>query len=419
MTNKLLPAKIILVLIILLSLGTVMGVIGYLVMSKPAKIEAPKATEQPNLDLRDVKIVTANTAGIDRERIFFSSDGQKIVWLDYRKTGKVSVFLNGKKEGEYDEVSNPFFSPDGKQFVYSVLENRRKSQFIIAGGNKQEMDSSIKQIVFSPDSKQVVYIKYIKDNVLEKTAQLDKQTIIINGQETGIVYDYIWGFTFSPDSKHSAYVASKEEKEFIVIDGKEQQLMYDEIYHPVFTPDYKQVAYSAKNKGTWILVVNDKEITNYDDISDYAFSPDGNNFAFAGQKNEKWFIILNGKEQEMSYDWVGNIAFNPFNGQVVYGVEVNPEEPELHGPPPVGFFVINGKEEVNSYSFGIKNFIFSPDGKHYAYIGDGQQVVLDGKEYKKYDWVWNLAFSSDGKYLTYNSELGDEFWRRVDRVDIN
>ncbi|NLJ05977.1 MAG: hypothetical protein GX435_09815, partial [Exilispira sp.] len=63
---------------------------------------------------------------------------------------------------------------------------------------------------------------------------------------------------------------------------------------------------------------------------------------------------------------------------------------------------------------------FSPDGKKLAYIAvaDGKWYVVFGKKKSEaYDGVCYLTFSPDGKQLAYVTREGNEFWKRIMKVE--
>lgn len=69
--------------------------------------------------------------------------------------------------------------------------------------------------------------------------------------------------------------------------------------------------------------------------------------------------------------------------------------------------VINGIERESHREIHFPQFSF--DSKHFAYkaLDDKAFVVIDGKEQKKYDGVYNVKFNSNGD-LTYNALFGDK-----------
>ncbi len=59
----------------------------------------------------------------------------------------------------------------------------------------------------------------------------------------------------------------------------------------------------------------------------------------------------------------------------------------------------------------VRDFIFSTDGRHYAYkalVGDKRIAVVDGTEGQKYDEIYKIVFSQDGGRYAYMADKGDQ-----------
>jgi hypothetical protein len=58
------------------------------------------------------------------------------------------------------------------------------------------------------------------------------------------------------------------------------------------------------------------------------------------------------------------------------------------------FIVIDGKEGKRYDDIAVGSFVFSPDGKHWAYVAqenDKQFVIVDGKEGKQYNSIITIG----------------------------
>jgi WD40 repeat protein len=106
----------------------------------------------------------------------------------------------------------------------------------------------------------------------------------------------------------------------------------------------------------------------HNSVSYFAFSPDNRHFVYSAGKDNKQSVILDGKA----------------------------------GP----FYSLTGKP------------VWSPDGKHLAYVAlynqDVQCVVLDGKEGKQYNGINIPIFSSDSKHIAYSVREGTKRFVVVD-----
>src|SRR6185436_20240293 len=109
---------------------------------------------------------------------------------------KFVAVIDGRNGNEYDFVSQPVFSADGKQYAYAA---RNTTTWIIVLNENLvtiEPNSEITAIYFSPDGK---YYDYILKKV-------DKYNFVHNGSK-GKEYDAIDenSVTFSGDNKTVAY----------------------------------------------------------------------------------------------------------------------------------------------------------------------------------------------------------------------
>ena len=191
--------------------------------------------------------------------------------------------------------------------------------------------------------------------------------------------------TFSPDGKYFVYKAVKRNmKPIIVFDGKERK-EYDWIeYGFIFSPNGKHFAYVTKRNNKWLIVLDGKEMKEYDDVSYPTFSPDSKHFTYIATKGrgEKYFVVLDGKEIK-EYDSVADISFpifSPDSKHFAYCVDEVIEKP---GRKEFKEFVVLDGKEIGSYDKVLVSnnklsdcppFLFAPDSKYFYYY------ALIGKE---------------------------------------
>ncbi|MDD4162714.1 MAG: HEAT repeat domain-containing protein, partial [Methanothrix sp.] len=75
-------------------------------------------------------------------------------------------------------------------------------------------------------------------------------------------------------------------------------------------------------------------------------------------------------------------------------------------------YVVAGPQGRINGSFyqNVRDFVFSPDRKHYAYkalVGDKRIAVVDGIDGQKYDEIYKIVFSQDGGRYAYMADKGN------------
>ena len=317
---------------------------------------------------------------VELQGVKFSEDGQHYAYSAQKEGGWVMV-LDGKEGKQYDRVSDPGFSPDGSKFYYRAFQGQ---DYIVvvndAESKKYNEVWSEGFITFSPDSKHWAYM----------VRQLKQWYVVLDGKEGEANYWIPESLTFSPDSNHLAYIGKVKNgvstgqavnfKYVFVLDDKKGPA-YDLVRNILFSADGSQYAYVAESSGRGFVVLNGKEISpdlggNHGHISQ-AFSPDGKQFAYVAESGGKYFAILNGKEGT-PYDLATNLMFSPDGKKFAYIAIKNNKS----------FFVVNGLEG-KAYD-GVSMPVFSPDNNHLAYIADvssKQPLVLNEQQialYKTY-----------------------------------
>jgi len=146
----------------------------------------------------------------------------------------------------------------------------------------------------------------------------------------------------------------------------------------IASPDNRHFAYIANIGGKAAVVIDGKQGPVFDSIlkRSLSFSPDSQQqLVYAGKRNGKLYLVLNGSETELS----GELA-----------------------PP-----------------FFSSNPLFSPDGKHLAYIlnrAGKALVVRDGTDGATYDKIVSTAFSPDSQKLVYPASVGTDSFMVLDGV---
>jgi hypothetical protein len=137
------------------------------------------------------------------------------------------------------------------------------------------------------------------------------------------------------------------------------------------------------------------------------FSPDGKRFAYTRQVPGGLAAVIDGKAGR-AYDSIGVFQFSPDSKHYLYVGNRNSS-----------FAVYDGEEMPGEDGSGVSNFVFSQTGGRFAYLAKsaqaGTRMVIDGKAGPPfYGLVPNsMSFSADGKHYAYATEANGSNWQLI------
>jgi len=287
-----------------------------------------------------------------------SSDGSRVGFIAKRGE-EWFVNVDGTESGPYSGCVGLAISPEGSRVAY--LAKRDQGWFMMVNGEERP-GSALQSLSFSPDGKRMASI----------VKRGDKRLALIDGVE-GKEYDRIEepGIRFSPDGKHTAYLVDDAGDKLVVTDGVESPRFKRLGKTPLsFAPHGSHTLYSVRRGEREALVIGGVEGPAVKSYRSLTFGPDGTRYAYAAEKEEdQWTVVVDGVE------------YGP-GGKLQAG-------------------------EVRAFhSLGKQTPRFSPDGKHVAWVGvgnDGWIAVVDGKESPPYNIVMRstLDFSPDGQHFAF------------------
>lgn len=363
-----------------------------------------------------------------------------------------SIFSSQKID---DYLLNLKASPDSTRIAYVLKDDAGYDYLVIAGPEGKTTETAYEYIrqdsfVFSPDGKHHGYKAY----------KGDKRVAVIDGSE-GQEYDEIWWIFFSQDGERYAYKAKKDGQEIVVVDGIEegpykassdpiissagQHVLYtmaeeslgpyrDNVVvdgmvqelkgvDPVISPDGSRWAYylSSVYRGRTGYIVLDGEVIALEKdktnrIDQMVFSPNGSRFAYdlvpdGGAYGDHVVVVDGIPGRRYREPGVGNIIFSPDESTVAYWAKADDS----------GFMMVVDGEDGKVYDvLNIGDPVITQDGSHVAYVvnsNDGAFVVLDGEEGNKYQNIWGLTFSLDGRLAYVASDAREQEFVHLVVVD--
>ncbi len=182
-------------------------------------------------------------------------------------------------------------------------------------------------------------------------------------------------------------------------------VMYTELkkVEALITPWYEGIPFDAEKKKSTYFMPLSFEVLAEKPIG-ISYSPDGNRLAFWGYdpKLKKEHVNLDG-QNGAPYDEVKDFVFSPNNKRFAYWAKKGQKWTA----------VIDGKEEA-SYDYPSESsakskyspgrIIFSEDSNHIAYsinYKDRSYFIIDGKPEKEYSKLFSFIFSPDSEHYAY------------------
>jgi len=387
---------------------------------------------------------TAWNEKVASKELTCSSNGSHLAYVAVPPgTSHFVAVLDGKEGKPYELIGRLVFSPDGKRLAYSarISSSPPKSCLVVDGRECPPFCSQIidETLRFSPDSKRIAWVACTDEG----------QKLVLDGVE-GKPWFSVSSPVFSPDSKHIAYIATPAEMgtQFVVLDGKPTQpavegvnmkfrSIKDKITPGIlegslcFSPDSKQIAWvcASNIKGSIRMqaVVNGMPGKDYDRILRLSenldsgagyirFSPDGKRFAYIVDKGFRGrYVVVDGQEQPRKCWSVKDLIFSPDSRSFAYA------DQGMGG----NMVILNGRN-VASGVLREGSLMFDPTSRHLAFTGDARQnrvrgkaLYLDGKPGKVYPGVSNAVFSPDGLHFAYMAinNTTHQSWFVVDGIE--
>lgn len=379
----------------------------------------------------------------------FSPGGKHVYFLESDSTAGYRLVMDGKP-GPWSGSAGlgPAFSPDDEHYAYNGPERANSNVWFTVIDGKQH-DFVGNGLQYTGDDRLIGILPTSGAQVLTvgglpviKGASIGKVWVAPAGPHFAAAVQpkagdatvlYLDGkpvadctnpdgVIYSSDGKHYAAACSAGTgRDFVVIDGKKGQ-EYTVIDHIAFAPHSATAIYVARNSQyKTFVIVGGQEFGPYGGLvatdssdSGLAMSQTGGHYAFASeyQVGVPEDVVFDGKQTafdgyEVRYKPVlsadgSRYAFAAFRSGSATGLVVDGKL--LAGVSPIGFRAWPGDR---GYAALV---LFSPDGKHIAYVSalaghgnmaalfvDGRQVFPDPRQ-REFPL---LAFTPDGRHLVW------------------
>ncbi|UCD10218.1 MAG: PD40 domain-containing protein [Dehalococcoidales bacterium] len=399
-------------LTILLSI-IIIAVIAYAWLSPKTTTEYTRPILSENLVCRFESKATTST-------IVYSPDARRVAYVA-KNEGKSCAVIDGVAGKDYDGIYLDFsmFSPDSTRVAYRTVnfgENPPADNkwFVVIDGEQGDAYQAVESVTFSPDSRHVAYIA-------DGNVYLDRIKVEI---PPGSTLREANGLLFRPDSEELVFVVITNGMHSVVVDGVPGQ-GFDSIENIVFSPDSNHLSYAAQTENGWCVVTDGVPGTPYESIENIVYSPDSNRLAYIvkegmNTRNRQFFVVRDGEEGEKQTNKISNLTFSPDSDHLIYISETNISISRKHE----GVLVVN--EEGKELTEGeIRRFVISPDSNRIAYVSYGShwppeyqyRIFSDGEEIGRYDFIGDCVFSPDSQHVAYVCIKGPKMSVTLDRSE--
>jgi len=338
----------------------------------------------------------------------FSPDSERVAYFAHEAgSNRKVLYVDGKVRTVTGTNNSLQFTPDSKHVLYvtnreMVTQRQGRSQWMEAPGGivwdyqPKRTYGMMRTIRVGGDSKTVAF-----------TAINNGRPIVVVGDRTIGTYSKLPGFPFSPppvlspNGKRHAFVASRGQGWFTVVDGRESSRTFREVAGLTFSPDSKHYAFIAESAGQGRFYVDGEPIGPAAKrmIGRPEYSPDSQRTAIGVSLQNGAAVMIDGKLQPKG-DMISSAQFSPDSRSWVYGVKRDGKH----------FLVCNGDSSAPIDDYVVK-FVFSPDCSKLAYIekvgnqkAGGTQVLhvnsAEIDQAEEFDSS-SLMFSEDSSLLAY------------------
>ncbi|MBZ5527031.1 MAG: hypothetical protein LAN71_03890 [Acidobacteriia bacterium] len=241
-----------------------------------------------------------------------------------------------------------------------------------------------------------------------------KQSVRIDGKQSGGVYDEVKYLRFSESQQHVAFVAKRRSKWVLVLDGQERSQEYGRLTAPVLSPSGLHFAAGACQGKRCRPIVDGEEVgPEFEDISFVQFSKDGEHYAFLGKRKGKWVLALDGKELGPEMNDFESWGFHRGGEHVAVAARLGKDWTwVVDGAPGPGLDVLS----LLDYSADGKHFVYGGTDANWGFKKQSTKgvIVVDGQIKERYEGKgfgggWKGMFGVQEQIRTGVSNLSPDF----------
>ena len=298
----------------------------------------------------------------------------------------IGLVLNGKPEIKAARLDPMWISPDGVQIAMVITPAPPKPSFLVVNGKTIDGTQGliVEKVYFSPDGKRWAALCDKK---------MGTKFMIVDGRK-GDDYAEIPATT-APSDTVSHWRAQMD-------DPNSNDFSAFQLLAPGFTADSSKFVYVAGAAGRQFLVIDDNVSNGFQNFGFVPIlSPVGNRVGIIGTaNNNKQYLLVDGAEINLAMAAVSGAGASRLS-QLTFSPDAK-HYAFLQGG---SLFVDNVAEP----GFVLGNYLFSPDGDHFAYsatiAGRPPAFIVDGRDVcDNPGMVTRIFFSPDSQHVYWLSQ---------------
>ena len=324
------------------------------------------------------------------------------------------VVVDGQLGAAYVGIESLQFSPDGKRVAYAG-QTPGGPQSVVVDGRKLADCRKVERLSFSADSK---HVGYSCIDVEPGNLGLMNARVVIDGVPNPTTYSTVSDFQWSNKDAHYGYIgvlnANRSPKPVVVVDGQEKLNGSEtaaEISKLRVASDGRYACVVRRARQTFVFV-DDKPSLGYDQVMQLAFSKDGKHVAATVRSANGAFLLFDQVESDLpsGSPTDGNWFFVDLPGAMyAYPKKVGNDWKlvvEGDGSSTATAINLSTQKDVASSGPSSSRLTFSRDGRHYAVPSLGAIVSsekIPGEVTPGYaaNDREPFVFSPDGKHLAF------------------
>jgi len=344
---------------------------------------------------------------------WLTEDGGHVAYIDADER----FILAGRPWNNEGRIRHVWSSPDGNRFAAHGILGLK--EFMILDGQRSEDYDYVSSPIFSADGRSVAWFARSGDRqwVVRDGRSLPDcgpysplEPLANNPSKPQIVLPVP---AFSADGSSLAYIGIRDRSAFIVVDGVEGE-RFDAVRQPLWSPRGKRLAYIAVRGKRECVVVDGDPDPWVDSVRSLAFSGDGSTLAYLATRGGRQVLVNErGGELALPYARAESLVLNLTGEHHAYAAGAE-DSRSTRGGMENGMLVHDGIAGPRVRVVVYDTIRISPDGRQTAYYLAPGSIVRDhvpGEQYRRIYWP---LFTADSRHCVHYAERDGKHYVVVD-----